>query len=351
MRLNNFDFLRIAAALLVMYSHQYALQGLVEPFPPLPHMSWGGFGVLMFFSISGFLVAKSWCDDPRPIQFLARRFLRIWPALAVVVALSVFVLGPSISDLTLSNYWTSRDTWTYLATLKVFVIKFNLPGVFAHNPLPDAVNGSLWTIPIEVRCYLVLMILGWVGALKMPWLMACATLTIAFVTFAWLEPGLRKERNWSYELGIFFAAGAVLYLIRGFWTRHVKQIFFVVSAGGFSLWLGGWSYAAIFLVLPFAVVAFGNASTPVIRSFGRFGDPSYGLYIYAFPIQQLIVQLTSNHTGVYASLSVAVSATVCVAYCSWHFVEKKALRLKPVRRVSLLDGLPSGNNPQPAVAR
>lgn len=97
---NNFDFIRVVAALCVVCSHQFALNGLREPSVLNVH-SLGGFGVLLFFSISGFLVMQSWAADPNVFRFGARRFLRIWPGFAVVITLTALVLGPCISTLSL----------------------------------------------------------------------------------------------------------------------------------------------------------------------------------------------------------------------------------------------------------
>ena len=332
MRRNNFDFLRITAALLVMYSHQFILQGSVEPAPALPYLSWGGVGVLMFFAISGYLVTKSWCEDPAALRYLARRFLRVWPALAVGTLLTVFVLGPLATRLPLQAYWSSPETWSYLSALKIFSIQFTLPGVFTENPYAGGVNGSLWTIPVEVRCYLVLMLLGWAGALRFRWLAALTLVTLAFVTFYLKAPGQLPRRNWNYELGTFFAAGCVLYLWRDVWMKRAKAVLLSAVVLAAAAWATGWPYVAIFVVLPLFLIAFGNTATPVIRSMGRFGDPSYGLYIFAFPIQQSVVMATSNQLGIFASLALAVPLTFCAAYLSWHLVEKVCLGFKPRSR-------------------
>ena len=350
MRRNNFDFLRITATLLVMYTHQFVLQGTVEPVPALPYVSWGGIGVAMFFVLSGFLVTKSWCEDPAPHRYLARRFLRIWPALAVGTLATVFVLGPLVTRLPVGAYWASPETWAYLSALKLFTIHFNLPGVFVDNPYAGGVNGSLWTIPVEVRCYLVLMLLGWMGALRIRWLSVAALFTLAFVAFVLGAPGENASRNWNHELGAFFAAGSVLYLWRDVWMNHAKAVFGIALVLAGVAWAAGWPYVAIFLALPPGLLAFGNAATPVVCRVGRFGDPSYGLYIFAFPIQQLVVMATSNQLGVFESLALAVALTFFAAYLSWHLVEKVCLGFKPrtplpARRVQddLLMGSPAGS--------
>lgn len=155
---NNFEFLRIFAALAVLISHHFPLSNLGEPSIP-GVISLGGVAVMIFFSISGFLVTQSWLSDRNAFRFLLRRFLRIWPALTMVVFLSVFVLGPILSSLSISEYFLHKATWDYLKNI-LMKIHFLLPGVFTDKPGGAAVNGSLWTIPFEVRCYIALGILG-----------------------------------------------------------------------------------------------------------------------------------------------------------------------------------------------
>jgi peptidoglycan/LPS O-acetylase OafA/YrhL len=148
---NNFDFLRVAAAFAVLVSHQYALSG--RPEPVFFVGSWGGIGVLVFFAISGYLVAASWHHDPSGPRFVARRLLRIWPGLAIACLLTTLVLGPLFSDAGVRAYFTSPAPLDYLTQLGLWEFKPQLPGIFARNPIPGSANGSLWTLPIEVRCY------------------------------------------------------------------------------------------------------------------------------------------------------------------------------------------------------
>ena len=143
-RLNNFDALRIAAAFSVLLSHQYALCGLKEPVV-FGVMSLGTLGVLVFFSISGFLVSQSWRQDPHLARFLAKRWLRIWPGLAAFTVLSACVLGPIVSTLSWRSYYSDVEFYAYFESLKLFTIQYGLPGVFDNNIAPKAVNGSLWT--------------------------------------------------------------------------------------------------------------------------------------------------------------------------------------------------------------
>ena len=179
---NNFDAIRIAAALAVLVSHHYALTAQAEP-SFLGLHTWGGTAVIVFFVISGYLVTSSWYNDPSALRFAQRRILRIWPALAVVVVLTAYGLGAWVTSLPLMEYWKHRATLDYLLNIKLNV-HYVLPGVFESNPYPRGVNGSLWTIPLEVRCYVVMALAGLLGLMRYRgvWMLLIAAYLVWFMT-------------------------------------------------------------------------------------------------------------------------------------------------------------------------
>ena len=170
-RKNNFDVLRLAAATLVLISHSFVVVGANEPF--VGHWPLGTLGVEIFFAISGFLVAKSWFAQPRLGAFAVKRGLRIVPALAVIVLALALVLGPALTEGSLGTYFHSSQTYTYpvdnvAATVSggtVRHVALDLPGVFTSNP-DHSVDKSLWTLPIEVRAYIALALVGALGLLS-----------------------------------------------------------------------------------------------------------------------------------------------------------------------------------------
>lgn len=339
-RLNNFDLIRILAALCVLVSHQHALSGLPEP-TVLHAESLGGLGVIVFFSISGFLVAQSWEADAHVGRFAARRLLRIWPGLAVVTLLTALVLGPWVSSLSPQQYFSQAELRGFAWNL-VFDLHNQLPLQFTGSALPAAVNSSLWTIPLELKCYLALAAVGFVGMLRYRGLLTALTTLAALLTYLVGEPIYRKhpellqlrvDQVYLLHFGLYFFAGASLRQLR-FDSLSRWTLLLAVAGmwlfGGVALALGK-PLLTLWLVIPISVVLAGQASTPFLRRAGRFGDLSYGLYIYAFPVQQtLLWQLKDSLSwGVLLALTIATTATL--AFASWHLVEKRALRLKPSR--------------------
>ncbi len=346
-RANNFDFVRVVAALCVLLSHQYALNGLPEPTLWQLH-SLGGIGVLVFFTISGFLVAQSWQADPHAGRFAARRLLRIWPGLAALTILLALVWGPLVSSLGAADYLRHPLLLKYFNNLR-FSFRDALPLRFDGNALPTAVDGSLWTIPLELKCYLALALLGLAGLLRARWVVPVLTLLCVAVyvaaeprgaaTMAVFDQNIQKL--FLFEFGLFFFAGVACWRLQAF--AEGRRALLCMAAGwalGAAAWAAGQPFLALWFLLPVTTLALGTASLPLLRRAGRFGDLSYGLYIYAFPVQQTLIWLCRDTLSWGAVLGLTVLSTFALAFASWHLVEKRALRLKPRKpRAEAADGL------------
>ena len=320
---NNFDFLRVLAASLVLFSHQFPLTGRPEP-RIFGWATFGGIGVLIFFCISGYLVAQSWERDPHAVPFLAKRILRIWPGLFGVTIVTALLFGPYLTVLPLPEYFSSPLTLNFFGHLKLSGVQDQLPGVFASNPLPKAVNGSLWTISVEVYWYCILFGLGLLGMLRSRYLLLLASI-------AYFSSGLfddPAEPRYRYYFGVLFLIGACLNCFRDVWKPWQRQAVLVLLCVTLSDVLGGSTRLLTFVFLPFLVIAFGDTSTPFVRRFGRYGDFSYGIYIYAWPVQQAIVSVTQNQLTVFQGLVASGTFALTLAFLSWHLVEAPALRLK-----------------------
>ena len=325
---NNFDFIRFCAASLVLFSHHYALTGNGDLAPTFFQLnSLGDLAVSIFFCLSGYLVTQSWFADPHPVRFAQRRILRIWPALTVVVLLSVLVLGPLLSQLVLGAFFRHEHARLYLQNL-IMLPFFHLPGVFETNISP-AVNGSLWTIPLEVQCYLALMVAGFVGILtSRRHLIRFAILYIAVYTY-WQRPELLGRMNHIFELGAYFAAGALLFATRDQWQSRSWQWCIAAALATLLCWQLELRYLAALIAVSWLTIYLGQMRTPIISRFGRYGDFSYGMYLFAFPVQQTVIYLYYPQLSFWPSMLLAFAVTLCCAVISWYWVEKPALSFKP----------------------
>lgn len=313
--MNSFDLLRLLAAVAVIFHHVAPLSG--RPVLRLFSTDFGELGVGVFFVISGYLVTASWRRAPELWPFLKKRLLRIEPALVASLAVTVLVFGAFATSLPLADYFRAPQVWLYAArNALLYPVTYELPGVFTHNPLPLQVNGSLWTLRLEFSCYLAVAALGLMGRLTPR---VTAALAIAagavFLVLHVLRPDLRGDgvlrlADIAALNGFLFLAGAWLNLRDRpvpLWSAALLAPLLITPA-----WIFG---------LPALVVVVGS-----LRSVRLPADISYGLYIYAFPLQQIL----AAHGRL--SFAAALAVTAPFALASWFLVEKPALRLKPSPR-------------------
>lgn len=336
---NNFNLIRMVAACSVLVSHSFALTGSGEdPVKRLIGMvTLGDLAVDLFFVASGFLVTASLLKRQNGVDFVWARFLRIYPAYWLMLLMMAFVLGPLFTTLPPSDYFAQSSIYVRLAKAATVFIHTasTLPGVFTTNPLPNAVNGSLWTMPYEVRMYAILavtwLLLRWrsdrIRALQR------AVIVYALLAAGYLlaeEFALIDQSPRRHQLARFifmFFSGATFYVLRArirlhgalFWplllllllsVEH-RHLFFVLYHGSIA-----------YLLLYLAYVPSG-----LVRGYNRVGDYSYGFYIYAFPVQQAVVALISD-VSVLEMVLIAVPVVLLLSALSWHLLEKRVLTLK-----------------------
>lgn len=326
-RANSFDALRLIAAFMVLVGHAFVLTG-AGPVPRVAGIPVHTFGVCVFFAISGYLIAGSWQRNRAPLLYLKSRALRIFPALIVVVVLTIVLIGPIATARPFPDYWRDPLTSHYLVNILLFG-QYDLPGVFdgaAHTR--SAVNGSLWTLGVEFTCYLGLLALLWgLPKLRAIPLVVAAAATGLVALLAPSQPALMFLEPSMQMATFFFVAAAIRVGLAPKWIRLAPAVvalmcWLVASTLAPALsWPLGW------LLLTYAAIGIGSANLPVLRRAGRFGDYSYGLYLWAFPVQQLVVGFLRIDSLV-VNIIVVSAITLPLAFASWHLVEKRALALK-----------------------
>lgn len=351
---NNFDLLRLIGAFLVVFGHSFEL--LLHPDPLLGAIgvSWGEVGVLIFFSISGFLVARSWVGEPRLLPFAIKRGLRLLPGLIVVLLVSALVLGPLVSAEPLHAYLSDPATKGYVLNNATFQSDWNLPGVFAHNIYPQAVNGSLWTLPLELKMYVFVALAGLLGLLRgrRRWLLLPVVVYGALATIPHIAGRIPGGSHYTAALaniqmpsdvlalvpsGVFngytdcvvaFTIGTAMYAMRAHITLRWRYAAIAFLAFIAAMLVGGRAPAVtLSIVAPYIVLCVAYRTASLVRLPRRLGDLSYGMYLYAFPVQQTVSYLIAPRSGwVLFVLSLPVTAVLAAA--SWHLVERPALGLK-----------------------
>jgi peptidoglycan/LPS O-acetylase OafA/YrhL len=325
--------MRIIFAVLVILSHAPQLidgNTSREPFERLTHsgVTLGTIAVDGFFILSGFLIVKSWQRDPKVGNFLRNRILRIIPGYAVAVLLSTLIIGILAPGIPHFFQHLDRRFLESVLLLSSPITPPVTPG--SHNSL---VNGSLWTITYEFRCYLVVALLGFSRLLKRSlWLLMTFLLIIAEYV-----PSVHGAVHWGTHLFLFgdpdqvfrmtsaFFIGGCFYLFedhvlfRG-WTAIVSAMLICTS-----LWLN-W-VPELCITVCGAYLLFYTAKS--VRSSGRFRsfpDISYGIYLYGWPVEVLWIWYFHNSPWVTFMGSTIICASL--GWLSWNLVERPMLTHK-----------------------
>jgi peptidoglycan/LPS O-acetylase OafA/YrhL len=336
---NNFNFLRFLAASLVILSHgielptslasrDWAYQLTGEPF------SW--YAVNLFFVISGYLIFASWDANPSLAAFAKARCLRILPGLVFMLVLCILVLGLFFSKLDFFRFLSSDSTLRYFAgCLSILFVQMQLPGVFEDNPL-SAVNGSLWTLRYEIVCYAGVAILGVIGSSVFPAARRTALLIgipIAIAATVSIEAWMLPIEGKTYviyqlaRLGLCFLLGGLFREFGAIALLRFELAIALLIVAVFTIRTPAFTPVASVAV---AYLGFWCAFVPnnyFCKLTRTAPDYSYGLYIYAFPIQQGIVAIIPD-ASIRQVIILGFIITLAFAAFSWHFVEKPMLALK-----------------------
>ncbi|MEJ8598860.1 acyltransferase family protein [Riemerella anatipestifer] len=340
-RENNFDFLRLLFASSVIISHSYPLTEVRDKEILMVitngQLDLGGFSVACFFIISGYLIYQSLERSSSIKNYIWKRVLRLYPALIVMLLLTVSVVPFFYQGE--GSILNNTSYFTYLPRqLSLYNLQHNILGVFEDLPY-KTINGSLWTICYEFTMYMLLVPFYFI---KSRWRLGM--LLILFFLFYLLSiffPLFLNNRLFSkfflfspnfYNLGCFFSAGALLTYLTSKINSSTKWLIIII---GLVALIGSIYFEQYkpfkYFVLPFVVILFGTSSTPIINKVGKtIGDNSYGIYIYGWLVQQSLLYVFGLNTYCLMFFSLVISFVL--GWLSWHFVEKKALEYKNLIR-------------------
>jgi peptidoglycan/LPS O-acetylase OafA/YrhL len=354
-RHNAIGFLRLFFAAVVVLSHAYPIGG----FGLDPAEVWsegrenlGNLAVAGFFVLSGFLITRSAERAPNVGRFIWHRFLRIFPAFWVCLVVTVLVFAPVAA-------WLERGTLgphvPFDANSSLRYVMFNadltmrqygIGGLLANVPYPRAFDGSLWTLRFEFACYLAVAFLALVGVIRRRRAVVAAAAAALFVAYAiplafahhlpepWAFDALLHGNNrLAAELVVYFFAGAVAYLYRDVLPLTRWAGVLALIAGVVAL---HWSIYSIVDPIAFSLATLWLAAELPLRDVDRRIDLSYGLYIYAFPLQQLAAAAGLMSLGVLGFTVLPLVGALALACVSWFVVERPSLALKHVPFTSLV---------------
>lgn len=329
MHRNNFDLLRLVLALAVLRSHAYLFGDADAAIDP----PWyGRFAVECFFVISGYLIFQSWERSSSLGRYASKRMRRIVPAYAFVV-LACAVGGAWLTTLSLGEYFLSATWLRYVAANLAFLnlLQPTLPGVFADNA-SQLVNGPLWSIKVEVAFYCAVPLIFWLGRRFRPFW----ALTVLYGTsIAWTlgchyaydatgrEVMLKLANQLPGQLS-FFVAGGALYHLRD----RAAPLWRFLLPPAVAVLIGQFYVAELYPLYPAAlgICVIGAAvAAPYLGAFGRYGDFSYGIYIYHYPILQAIVASQAFADRPRLGFALGAALTLLASALSWRLLEKPFL--------------------------
>ena len=331
---NNFNVIRLIAAFLVIYGHMSAIVGL-----PI-YQIWGrntsSYGLFMLFAIGGCLIAESWNRDSNTFRYFVRRVFRIMPGYIVMLLFSVLVVGTLVTSVSIQHYF-EWGAWDYFWHNVRFHMIYNLPGVFLDNPYPVAVNGSLWSLPVEMTCYVIAYII--LRTRRNDKRTGIVLFAICSCVFGYLYSQLNVwEDVVVYNTSLrscadiipFFAVGMAFSIPEVKKTLNIQVAMVLLLALALVEVPDSIAALLLYIVVPYIVFSFAYAAEPVFCRLGRKYEISYGLYLYAFPVQQLLVYYTYRAgypLPFVAYMALTLLFTSVLALLSYRFVEKPAMSL------------------------
>jgi peptidoglycan/LPS O-acetylase OafA/YrhL len=330
---NNFDLIRLLAALTVIFGHSFYLfptGGYHEPVTLLVQRNFSGtMAVGTFFFISGMLISQSFLRSNAPLRFVIMRIARIYPGSLACLLVTVYVLGSLATTLPMTVYVGDqqttcylRDNWSFFAPLAHC---WTLPGVFADNHYAATPNGALWTLRPEIVCYTYVLAFGCIGCLRSPLrilAVLAGILVLHAVAPAWVPYFSDDHYTDVLKVGLFFIAGVTAFALR---ERLPIRLRYAAPMVVIAAMLQGTAVQeyALYTALFYCVLVM--AASPKLHRFALPGDYSFGVYIYGFPIQQTVQHFLPNLTS-YPSNLICLPLALIAGYFSWTFIERPTLQ-------------------------
>ena len=336
---NSLTFMRLVLASMVIYSHSFALGRFGHDwlYRHGSNDNFGSLAVAVFFTVSGFLVTRSYSESGSLFRYAVHRVFRIMPGYWLCLAVTAFLFSPvlyMVQHGSLNGFWDPGpqnplryvliNSWLHIQQGDVASIGANLVG--------SGWNISIWTLAHEFRCYILVGLLGWAGMLI--WHRAGALFALILLVVLRLLAIVQPDSGamlhsslasfWPVRLALNFMIGVVLYLYRDRIFLDRRMAILAIFAAALVSRSQAW-----WLVSPFATayLAFYLGVSPRFAIWDKLGDYSYGVYLYGSVVQQTLVFFGLHAYGVYPLIALALLGVIPLAFLSYHLVERPAMRL------------------------
>lgn len=323
---NNLDLIRIILASIVILGHTIAINGdskyWLDPiayFFPVTYS--GAIAVKIFFFISGLVVTNSYLKNDNVIYFIISRAFRVLPALLFVLIITVFIVGPIFTNFSLLEYYSDPKTWSYISKNMIFNTQYTIPGLFTDNLYKSSINGSLWSLLYEIKCYFFLMCTFLLIRKKRTVLLNILFSIIVidcFLPISLIFDQLTRNNPEIYFLPFSFAYGAFLALND---RKLAINLEVVIISFLFYFAFKDTAYNELLLIIAFCNLVIYIASRKFISKLKPKFDISYGIYLWGFLVQQIVYFIFGQ---IYAGLHfiIALIISMGIAYVSFIYIEK-----------------------------
>jgi peptidoglycan/LPS O-acetylase OafA/YrhL len=284
-------------------------------------------GVFVFFTISGYLVTGSYLASPSPLRFAAKRALRILPGLWLNLLVLGLLIGPMVTSLPLHRYLADPALLAFFRNNLLFsAMDTPLPGVvFSSNEVAAIVNAPLWTLRYEIMMYAMVLLLGLAGLLRLWVGLLLVAVGIAGIALEVPLTPYGDLGEWAWLVG-FFATGMVMRCLDPARVDRMPLALAALTGLAVSLYLH--MFIPLFpLFGSYLTIYLGRRRNCLLAPLSRAGDLSYGLYIYGWPIEQLVMWAGGGRLAWWQIFALSLAIAVPVAFFSWHGLEKRALGL------------------------
>lgn len=338
-RKNNFNVLRLLAASAVIFSHSADItRGEHDKLEQWIGYSGGWIAVTAFFAISGMLIYRSIARSRSVTDYIIARCLRIFPGLWVMLVVTILVLGLFFTTASIATWFHDPQVYRYaVGNAVLYFPRYDLPGVFESHPTSGVVNGSLWTLRFEFTCYIavlflflargyksernfriliVIYFLGYLGFLAL----AASRGLLDSALFDGSDISKLHRLSLAFFLGMLM--GRYVDRFRPTWWMVVGSAVISWQLFGTVAFLTALTVSIVFLVFWLAFL-----QAPGLEAMRNMPDYSYGIYIYAFPVQQC-VEHTGPSLNAFENGLASLAITVPIAAMSWHLIESPSLKFK-----------------------
>lgn len=340
---NVFDYIRILLATFVIIAHAYPIflgMGFSDPITRkiLCTESLGGIAVIGFFVLSGFMITQSMVYSKNNKEFFIKRIIRIFPALILMLLLTIFVLGPLVYDGDIKQYFSNKSVVKYLIDNINLLgnTSYSIEGVFVNNPYPAAINGSLWSLKHEFIAYIILMVFSRLSIIKNRKGMLGITgiSVIVYILNIKLQPifnvmnniGVVAEISQFTKLIMYFFIGSTIYLYKDKIKMNFKYFILAILILLTGICLNATKYALI-ITIPYILMYLGTIKLKkdILKCIGDF---SYALYIYAFPIQQLLVYYFKDKINLYQYIILSIIIVMAISIITTILIDNNIKKIK-----------------------